>query len=316
MAISKYKEMMDDDDVALGVKAGDSPPLKAAHEGGHWARKVRWTLGTGCVALSAFVFLCSSLALLMRFLGESGTYHDAVIDPESGRLAFERIFPAAAAPYLAGDDERFAFLVVGDWGRDGTHHQAKVAQGMANVAAELRPNFVVSTGDNFYDGGLASTEDPQFDTSFVEIYANASLQVPWLAVLGNHDYGDSGGCGKPDYLEDDSCLPAAKQRSRSPLHQLDPFLREERDWRWFCGRSFNFAPRSDVQIFFIDTSPFIEEYKSMHWADIPGGLSTQSPEDQRSRLERWMETSEAGLKIVVGHHPFHSNSKTTSTPDG
>ena len=50
MAISKYKEMMDDDDVALGVKAGDSPPLKAAHEGGHWARKVRWTLGTGCVA--------------------------------------------------------------------------------------------------------------------------------------------------------------------------------------------------------------------------------------------------------------------------
>lgn len=35
-----------------------------------------------------------------------------------------------------------------------------VAVSMGKVAAKLKPNFIVSTGDNFYDAGVESTKDP------------------------------------------------------------------------------------------------------------------------------------------------------------
>ena len=51
---------------------------------------------------------------------------------------------------------------------------------------------MVNTGDNFYNLGI-STElgvvDPQWNTSFSNIYNASSLQIPFYGVLGNHDYG-------------------------------------------------------------------------------------------------------------------------------
>lgn len=41
-------------------------------------------------------------------------------------------------------------------------------------------------GDNFYPLGLNSME--QFKASFRDIYNKPNLQVPFLGVLGNHDY--------------------------------------------------------------------------------------------------------------------------------
>src|ERR1700692_2120748 len=80
------------------------------------------------------------------------------------------------------------FLVVGDWGRQGTNHQRDVAVQMGKAAAALGSRCVVSVGDNFYEDGVASTADPQWHSSFEEIYAAPSLQIPWYVALGNHDY--------------------------------------------------------------------------------------------------------------------------------
>ncbi|QDZ20943.1 metallophosphoesterase [Chloropicon primus] len=260
-------------------------------------------------------YACGALALLVVVVGVAcgfgfgfarlssgkGDETAATID---GRLNFESVFGSNWIRRDSGDE--VTFLVVGDWGRDGLDGQRAVARGMASLADELRPDFVISTGDNFYIGGLASPSDSQFETSFVDVYNAGSLQVPWLTVLGNHDYGDSGGCGTAD-LNDDACLPASKRSSRSPLHQLEPSLRE-RDWRWFCDRYYTYAPSKDVELFFLDTNPFIKEYYNYSWAhDIPGGLSAQNAEGQKKFLERALESSEAAYKIVVGHHPFFSN---------
>jgi tartrate-resistant acid phosphatase type 5 len=69
-------------------------------------------------------------------------------------------------------------MQVGDWGRDGTRNQSQVAAVMGRVGALLGPlDFVVSTGDNFYESGLTSPGDPQFDSSFSHVYTAASLQV-------------------------------------------------------------------------------------------------------------------------------------------
>ncbi len=67
------------------------------------------------------------------------------------------------------------FMKVGDWGRDGLYNQSEVARAMGRVGNNL--DFVISVGDNFYESGLTSVEDAQFDTSFTHIYTAESLQV-------------------------------------------------------------------------------------------------------------------------------------------
>ncbi|XP_061373842.1 purple acid phosphatase 8-like isoform X2 [Gastrolobium bilobum] len=85
-------------------------------------------------------------------------------------------------------DQPLNFLVVGDWGRKGTHNQSLVANQMGIVGEKLNIEFVISTGDNFYDDGLEGVDDPAFYESFVNIYTAPSLQKIWYNVLGNHDY--------------------------------------------------------------------------------------------------------------------------------
>ncbi|XP_028245211.1 purple acid phosphatase 8-like isoform X2 [Glycine soja] len=85
-------------------------------------------------------------------------------------------------------DGSLSFLVIGDWGRKGAYNQSKVAFQMGVIGQLLDIDFVISTGDNFYDSGLTGIDDPDFDDSFTKIYTASSLQKQWYSVLGNHDY--------------------------------------------------------------------------------------------------------------------------------
>lgn len=68
-------------------------------------------------------------------------------------------------------------MQVGDWGRLGNSNQTAVADVMAQVARKMEPDFIISTGDNFYESGLTSVQDVQFDQSFSRVYSDRSLQV-------------------------------------------------------------------------------------------------------------------------------------------
>lgn len=54
---------------------------------------------------------------------------------------------------------------------------------MGRIGEKLDINFVVSTGDNFYDNGLSGEDDPAFEESFSKIYTAQSLQKQWY--IGN-----------------------------------------------------------------------------------------------------------------------------------
>ena len=43
-------------------------------------------------------------------------------------------------------------------------------------------------GDNFYSFGVSSADDSKFKTTWKDVYTHKSLQHPWLAIEGNHDY--------------------------------------------------------------------------------------------------------------------------------
>ncbi|KAI3463560.1 hypothetical protein Pfo_020223 [Paulownia fortunei] len=184
-----------------------------------------------------------------------------------------------------GANGSVTFLAVGDWGRKGAFNQSAVAHMMGEVGAKLGIDFVVSTGDNFYMDGLTGVNDPAFALSFSKIYTARSLQKPWYSVLGNHDYHGN--------------VEA----------QLSPLLKK-RDRRWNCQRSY-IVRAGFVHIFFVDTSPFVNNYfgknspaNKFNWKGI-------LPRDRYlsnllKDLKTAIRSSNAIWKIVVGHHPIRS----------
>ncbi|KAG5059433.1 hypothetical protein JHK87_000462 [Glycine soja] len=181
-------------------------------------------------------------------------------------------------------DGSLSLMVIGDWGRKGTYNQSQVATQMGRVAAKLNIDFVISTGDNFYDDGLTGIDDPAFEISFSKIYTAKSLQKKWYSVLGNHDYrGD---------------VEA----------QLNPILRKI-DPRWICQRSF-IVDTEIAEFFFIDSTPFVDQYffkPKDHKYDWRGVLPREKYLSKLLKdLEIALKDSTAKWKIVVGHHPIRS----------
>lgn len=213
---------------------------------------------------------------------------------------------------LTGDNIATVF-VIGDYGRMGTNNQTEVAAAMADVASSKKPDFVIASGDNFYPSGLTSVLDDQFERSFAHVYTGPTLEVPFYAVLGNHDYGDGG-------TPQQECITAGQPDCKqgccySPLHQMDLAL-TQRDWRWNLQRKYTVSlGQWDADIFFIDTTPFVADYRAQPWAQLPGGVASQSYAAQLRELETDLAKSHAGWKIVVGHHPVFSQGDHGDTPE-
>ncbi|MBV9673249.1 MAG: metallophosphoesterase, partial [Verrucomicrobia bacterium] len=109
----------------------------------------------------------------------------------SPRNVWETASVLKADTLFSADDRALKFLVIGDWGRQGQIDQIGVARQLLKTTQKRKCNFVISVGDNFYENGVQTPEDPQWQTSFENVYGD--LRLPWYAILGNHDYR-----GKPD----------------------------------------------------------------------------------------------------------------------
>jgi len=203
-------------------------------------------------------------------------------------------------------DDYLSFLVIGDWGRRGDANQTAVARAMGACAEASDPDFVVSVGDNFYEGGLNSVDDPEFASSFADVYTHPSLQVPWHVILGNHDYGD---CGMDDANVEELPCPNDLDVGRSPKYQTDARLRS-RDWRWNAPeeRNFDLRPVADAHLFFVDTNVHVTSYEARSWhASVSEGLATRDKAAEKAAFEAKLAASDARWKFVFGHHPMRSN---------
>ncbi|THU52550.1 hypothetical protein C4D60_Mb10t05140 [Musa balbisiana] len=86
------------------------------------------------------------------------------------------------------NDGSLSLLVIGDWGRKGEFNQSQVATQMGRIGEELDIDFVVSTGDNFYDSGLTGVDDKAFEESFTNNLDSAlkESRATWKVVVGHH----------------------------------------------------------------------------------------------------------------------------------
>lgn len=189
-----------------------------------------------------------------------------------------------AAPTRAGGGAAPGFLAVGDWGRDGAQHQGDVAGQMGRTAHALGSRFVVSVGDNFYENGVQSASDPQWQSSFEGVYTDPALQVPWYVALGNHDYR-----GNPQAQLD---YATTSQRWRMP-----------RRYYQMSGAELGIP---QIDLFVIDTSPLVHQYRDKVESVIARNVATQDTAAQLAWLDAALARSRARWKLVVGHHTLRS----------
>jgi len=179
-------------------------------------------------------------------------------------------------------EKSYNFFVIGDWGRSGEYNQKETGEQMNNYAEEFHPKFIISTGDNFYENGVASIDDPQWNSSFENVYSGANLQRDWYVILGNHDYRGN------------------------PQAEID-YSKKSRRWN-MPSRYYSMVEKinDSVSILFVylDTNPFIAKYqkKKERYAD----LGTQDTTKQLKWLDELLSNSKEKWKVVIGHHPVYS----------
>lgn len=191
-----------------------------------------------------------------------------------------RIIAPAAGP--------LRLLVLGDTGK-GTDDQRRVLEAArATCASEGGCHLGLLLGDNVYPNGLDHQDDARFGALVEQPYG--SLGIPFLAVLGNHDYGAPlpntfcGGLG----LEERRAQAQIARSRRSTVRIPD------RHWRMLVG---------DVELVGLDT-------QALFFDDLPALAGPLGYRDdarrQDEQLRRWNAAPVGSVRIALGHHPWRS----------
>lgn len=187
-----------------------------------------------------------------------------------------------------------SFLVMGDWGRQGETDQLEVAKQMGKTAEKIGARFVAAVGDNFYEDGVKSVTDSHWKKSFEDVYTAQSLQVPWNAILGNHDY----------HSNPQAQLEYAKTSSR---------------WRMparYYMQSYQIGANTTADFFYLDTTPMINVYyKHDFEKNVHKNVITQDVPKQLEWFKSALAASKAQWKVVFGHHPIYSGGEHGDQPE-
>lgn len=176
------------------------------------------------------------------------------------------------------------FLALGDWGRNGHFYQRDVAKWMDIAVYQLDADFIVTTGDNFYDNGIASVDDPYWQTSFEDVYYQPHLFVDWYATLGNHDY-------------------------RGNWQAQIDYTNVSRRWNMpapYYTKYVDLNEHKQLLLVFLDTSPLNPDYDQ---EPKYARARAQGQQAQLDWLEDVLKNQTAQWVVVIGHHPLYSSGK-------
>lgn len=179
-------------------------------------------------------------------------------------------------------------FIVSDLGRNGAYQQRQIAETMGRMADEDGPDAVLALGDTHHYMGVQSVSDPLWMTNYELIYSHPELQVPWLPVLGNHEYR-----GNTQAVIDYSDI---SRRWQMPARYYTTVI---------PGDS------TSVRLVMIDTAPLIDKYRADSITYPDAGL--QDMDAQLQWLDSVLIVATEPWIIVAGHHPVYADTgKDTS----
>jgi tartrate-resistant acid phosphatase type 5 len=161
-------------------------------------------------------------------------------------------------------------IAVGDTGK-GNDGQYQVGAAMTQDCLAKPCDLALLLGDNIYDTGLESADDPQMIEKFEKPYAQ--FPVPFYVALGNHDYG----------------------KFANEWHKGDYQIEYSKKNPKFILPSYYYSfERENVLFIVLDTSRLFHDYESKEQIQFV-------KETLAKNTKKWV--------VMVGHHPYVSNGK-------
>jgi tartrate-resistant acid phosphatase type 5 len=164
------------------------------------------------------------------------------------------------------------FVALGDAG-EGNDNQFAVADIIEQVCAQRGCDFALYLGDNFYDIGVESVMDEQFQDKFEAPYMD--LDLTFYVALGNHDYGLLGN-------------EWVKSQWQVEYTQFSD--------KWYLPNEYYAFEIDHVKFYMLDTARLIY---------------AEDVEPQREFMQQEIASASADIAwhIGLGHHPYISNGR-------
>jgi tartrate-resistant acid phosphatase type 5 len=196
-------------------------------------------------------------------------------------------------PHLDVPTPPLTFLALGDYGvgirsdSESSRRQRRIAEVLDRLVDTRDVRFVVSLGDNIYQGEQGAVddesggEDDDWYSSFFQPYRYAVARVPFFPTIGNHDTTDTEGSDDRAQMEDNFHLEA--RFDRPGRSQTGP------------GLFYSVRVGRDLELVCFDSSMDPEEGIHRHF---------QGPE-QLPWLEKAFAEPDVRWRIPFAHHPTY-----------
>lgn len=231
------------------------------------------------ILLSGFFLVIFTIVTLLFLSSDARDWVAIYILTSEVKGAPNALPPFSVSPKDSGK-KYLEFIAIGDAGT-GAFGQRLTAEAMRKKADKDSISLILYLGDNFYEFGVRSAEDPQWKNKFEKMYTSPSLNVPFYAVLGNHDY------------------------RQNPQAQVE-YARKITRWKMpdrFYTFSRDIDSAASAQFYCLDTQPMA--YLSSQ--DLGTGKDSAKYMAQLRWLSQELSKSSARWNIVLGHHPLYSN---------
>lgn len=159
-------------------------------------------------------------------------------------------------------------LAVGDTGK-ANEMQYKVGETMNRHCRKTNCELALLLGDNIYDEGISSPQDPQMIEKFEKPYAG--FPVPFYVALGNHDYGKLANDWK-------------RGQNQIAYSQLNPQFKLPAPYYTFV--------KKDVRFIVLDTSQLFHD---------------NNTDEQKKFIQETLKNNQSKWVVAVAHHPYISN---------
>jgi metallophosphoesterase superfamily enzyme len=179
--------------------------------------------------------------------------------------------------------QKINFILASDLDRSGCYDQKIIADMMATVAAKIKPECIISTGDTHHGKGVKSATDTRWKSHFEDIYSHKKLQIDWMPAIGNHEY-------------------------RGNVQGLLDYSKVNPRWTITDRYYTRVFKKGGVSIRFVmlDTTPLIAKYRdSQKYSDA----AEQDRSDQLDWLKKVLSEAKEDWVIVAGHHPILADTK-------